>query len=390
MKKTTIRIHEHSIEIWDVDSEMNLCLQNLFSGFFRENELLVLYNFDALFNFFEPQLFSYLDKQICAKEKKQLKKQDYLFNNLTIISNYYLQINFFQAAENYWERILRIVNKWESSRSFRVHKGSIYYFLAGAALLNNELDKGFFCIHKAYQEDCLTHNKPNPNTPAYKSIRFNVRSKKNYLYGFLRALWDNLYIFLSEYNKENHTTFLRSQFTKKFINNCPSEDLLISFTHTLSKLFQISSFGEMITKSDFAGLYELNLLFDLVLIIDNYLFYKLSDSPNRADWGFFQLVDMVIRDTNIDKNGVSRQQNLNSVDRSQKENFDLTIVQLLNREYRFPKANNITPIYIDLCLCYCIRNFSAHNIYLTNTVATKFDEILQRVLNAFFYCVEKI
>jgi len=390
VRRIPIHVINQVLNIWDLDPKTNGDLEILFNGFFAANSIQFPYIFDNLFSFFEPKLFSHLDRRLALPIKKRMTKQDFLFNNLTIISNVYLESQLFQSAELFWEMILQMVYKWEDSRRSRVHKGSIYYFLAHAALLNNEFDKGFFCIHKAYQEDCITHNKRNPNTPADKSVRFNVWSKKNYLYGFFRNLWDSLHQSLKRYNKENQGALLRTQLSKRFIINCPSEDLVISFTHTLSKIFQLVKLGPAITKSEFAGLYELNLLFDLVLIIDNYIFSKIPGSPNRVDWGFFRLMDKLLQEGSLEKNGKCRQMNLNSVDQSQKVNFDLTVGQLINNEYHFPRKKNITPLYIDICLCYCIRNFSAHNVHLTNTIANRFAEILQRVLNVFFFCVEKI
>ena len=166
------------------DNEMEKKLNELWINFRSSQNILFPEIFDTVFKDFEKEFLNYLDRQNLV-EKSKFKKQDNIFNLLTGFSNYYLNFQLTYQATQFWEMVLDWVNRWESSRNARVHKGSIFYFMASIALKEQNLDKGFFLIHKAYEEDCLTQNKTNPDTPASKSVHFNIRSKKNYLYPFL-------------------------------------------------------------------------------------------------------------------------------------------------------------------------------------------------------------
>lgn len=367
------------------DSEMEKKLNELWKNFCSSRNMLFPEIYETLFKKFEIDFFNYLDRQNLV-EKSKFKKQDNIFNLLTGFSNFYLRAQLLNHAMEFWEMVLKWVNRWEISRISRVHKGSIFYFMASIALQDQNLDNGYFLIHKAYQEDCLTQEKDNPDTPASKTVHFNIRSKKNYLYPYLRLVWDFLSIYLIKYNSQNKRRLLRSTIYKKFILSSPSIDLLIYFTYTISKIRQIVLDESRIVKSDFAGLIELNLLFDLSLIIDKYVQY-FKNTTNQT-WYFYNTADDILNTGMLDNNYNFRQNNLNSVNNSQLNNFDETIQQLVNQTYNFPRKGNLSGLYYDICLCYCIRNFSAHNIHLTNTVSNNFNEILNKVLNVLFFCIE--
>jgi hypothetical protein len=55
---------------------------------------------------------------------------------------------------------------------------------------------------------------------------------------------------------------------RKFLNNPPGRDAIFQLTFTLARLRGISGLADQAKRNSFAGQIELNLLFDLLLVID--------------------------------------------------------------------------------------------------------------------------
>jgi hypothetical protein len=379
---------EIQVPLRKLDKEMDECLAKLMTDFYlSKNQFFEAIN-QTLLQGFEKDAFKYLDRRYQNGADDLFKMQDFLFNNLTIISNFYLGSHLYKDAEDFWQRIMDIVNKWEVSRGLRVHKGSIYYFWAGVALLNNEVDKGFFLIHKAYLEDCITHGGTTPGTPAYKTVMLNVEDENNMLYGYVLGLWDFLFSYIENYNNANNRKLTKELVYAKFISNPPSPDILFSFSHSIAKIKQLIEFQPNITQSSFAGLLELNLLFDLVLIADNLYYSQLPLPKIRKDWVFGRIIKQLLLDAQIEKTEIPINQNLKAINDSIEDDFNLTINSLCDRSFQFPAHANITPLYFDALVSYSIRNHSAHNITLNESISQKFEYITQCIFNTLFLCIE--
>jgi hypothetical protein len=374
-------------EYFFLDEEMNTILIEFFNLFF--NNLHVRFkDIEAkAFPELEKGILEYFDRRYSQGEKDIITKQDYLFNNLTHASNHYKGIGLYNDAQDFWIRILKTVRYWEKTRGERIHKGSLYYFWADAAILNNEIDKGIFLIHEAFVEDKKTFNTDTPGTPAEKTVQLNYKDDANFLFGYITRLWEFFDTYIENYNRFNSPKITREKIFAKFTSNPPSADIIFSFVHSLAKIEQLMIIEPDILSSDFAGLYELNLLFDLVLVIDNLIYSKVPTPKDHKDWMFFSLGRKLLLDSKIEINNDFCEKNLSSINKSP-YNFDDTIISLLNMTFPFPNSKNITPLYRDICICYCIRNHSAHNISLTTTISNHFKEISQSVFNVLFLCIE--
>lgn len=350
MNIVTVKVNDYEIKIQlkNLDKQMDDCLSKLMVDFFQsENHLFRAINQNLMQNF-EKDVFDYLDRRYLDNQEDLFTLQDFLFNNLTVISKQYIELRLYRDAEEFWIRILDIVNKWEDSRKLRVHKGSIYYFWAEIALFTNEVDKGFFLIHKAYLEDCETHGGNTPGTPAYKTVTLNMEDKENMLYGYVLELWDFLGTCISNYNKEHNRTLTKEQIYSKFISNPPSPDILFSFAHSLARINQLMKFHFNITQSSFAGLYELNILFDLTLIIDNLYYSKIPVPKIRKEWGFGKILKQLLIDSHMEKSEDPINQNLKAINDSIENNFDATIKSLYDKTFQFPASANINPLYYEI------------------------------------------
>lgn len=374
------------IELRSIDEKINTAISKFFDQYFENffissNDLL-----SRFYPTFENELFSYFDRKYPVNINP-FTLQDSIFNNLTIISIHYQNFGLYNMAQEYWEHILNSVLSWEKLRKERIHKGSIYYFWAENALLNNEIDKGFFLIHNSFIEDCITHKTNNPNTPSQKTVSLNA-DENNLLFGFVLSLKEKILEYIKKYNKDNQKTMTEGVFNNKFLLNPPSKDLLFSFSHSIALINQIFRFQPYVRQSDFAGMYEINVLFNLVLVIDNLLFRKTHDQNSRDDWKFLILIKNLLSRSNIEKNQDNFYSNIKSVNKSVDHNFDQTILELIEKRYKFPEPQNISPLYFDIFLCYVIRNNRAHNISLSSSIAKNFPAITTSVFNVLLLSIE--
>jgi hypothetical protein len=378
----------HPIEVYDLDEEMNRVFYDFLDRFYSAPSIRYQAICEKLFEGFAIEVSNYLDRRYSSGSSDIFTKQNYLFNNLTIVSSTYEFQNLYIDSQLFWKNIYGIVTNWEKTRNAHVHKGSIFFFWSAAALLNGELDKGFFLIHEAFREDKIISGNEHPGTPAEKTARLNYKDPANFLYRYVLSLWEFIDSEIDKYNKDNSRNISKEDIFLKFTSNPPSDDVLFSFTHSIAKFDELLMLEPEIINSNFAGLHELNLLFDLVLVIDKLIYSRVPLPKNQSEWGFFRIAKKLMLDCQMENIEETCNQNLSSVNSSQTLDFDKTIIELLNRTFAFPVSNNITPLYRDICICYCIRNHSAHNISLTTTISNQFKEIAQSVMNVLFLCIE--
>ncbi len=387
--KIEIVINEASGEkaqVFNLDEEMNRAFLIYIQKFFKNIAHSRIWNLENYHNL-ETAIFEYFDRRYLVDNKDAFQKQDYLFNNLTFFSNYFLHNGWIADAQKFLEKVLRTAMDWENSRKNRIHKGSIYYFWAELALFNNEIDKGFFLIHESYREDCETYETINPSTPSQKTISLNT-DKENMLFDYVLRLSNFLMGKCQIYNKENNRNLSEKTIRELFLQTPPSNDVLFSFTYALAKIEQLESMQPYVKLSSFTGFYALNILFNLVLVIDNLRYSKIEKPNTRKDWEFSRLIKRLLVNSSFEINEEPINRNLKSVNDPLDIDFGKTINELLDRTFIFECPTNVSPLYFDIILCYAIRNYSAHNISLNETIASRFKEISKGIFNTLFLAIE--
>jgi len=249
------------IEIYKTDEEFQEAFIEFFGKFLNsDNRSSFLELENPVMCNLKKAIHDYLTRTYLIPQNEKFPQHDFLFNNLSMVSNFLLVRHLIFDAQKFIEWILEITLEWEASNgNYRIHKGSLYFFWSRYAIINNEIDKGFFLIHKAYEEDCITQNTDTPDTPAYKTVTLN-KDERNLLFTYVSKLWGFLDMFIDSYNKENTKSLSQSSFESKFLLTPPSKDLLFTFTHTLARIHQMFGIRTIITNSEFAGLFMLNLL----------------------------------------------------------------------------------------------------------------------------------
>ena len=210
--------------------------------------------------------------------------QDKIINNLTPIWARFRNDGRLKDAQAFWNVILSSVENWERIFSIRIHKGSIYYYWGGTSILDGELDKGYYLMHTAYQEDILSLNNPNPNTPAYMFVSMDFEEEKQYFGKILDVHASFLDNFIQNYNKVRNNPISKESFQKQFLAKHTNRDSVFLFSYTLARLFHTARIYPHATNNDFASLLELNVLFDLALVIDSSI-----QAKSNVGWQFFNL-----------------------------------------------------------------------------------------------------
>lgn len=136
---------------------------------------------------------------------------------------------------------------------------------------------------------------------------------------------------------------------------------------------------EFALQSNFAGQLEMNLLFDISLVIDSTIKFK-----NQKEWKFIDHISLLSRKGNFGLNK-SKLKKLNGVFQN---DFDGTLKSILNGSFQFNDGSNLSKAGADLAVTYGIRNHGAHKVTSVSTIYLQFKEIRQRLFNTLFFAVE--
>jgi hypothetical protein len=202
-------------------------------------------------------------------------RHDAYFNNFTAIWRAALETGNSDLAESIWPQALAPASQWEQAQpGRRLHKGTPYYFWAMTALLRGDIDHGYILIHQALAEDVRTHQQARPNTPGYALVSLNYQRVDQ---AFRSWTIDQATFFERLIN--NYRTTFAKQLTiddvkRRFIDNSPTIEILFLVTYTLARLRKISAEADYARRHVFAGMVELNLLFDSTVIIDEAIKHK--------------------------------------------------------------------------------------------------------------------
>lgn len=332
---------------------------------------------------FLPQLEESVLKHI--KNYNDFETTRKYFKNLRLLWVILVSDGRLQDAEWYLERIVRPINLFEQRTGHRIHKGPVYYFWGGTALLMGEIDKGFLLMHAAYEEE-VRINEPQP-TPSFKFISLNFNDEKQY-FGFLvKGYAEYLSNHFNAYRLAKVSHFGLEDFQKKFLETNPNPDIVFSFTHTLARLEQLSHFDRKYLYSDFAGQYKLNLLFDLALVIENSLRIKHSDYSKRTLL-FPVLAHFLSKESSWNMKEIDLKQFVQQ--ESQKIGFDESIEKLISRAFPFQHSVINRALESDLAIAYLIRNRGAHDVTSSKTITYRFEDVLQSMFNILFLTVDTI
>ncbi|MHA1381077.1 MAG: hypothetical protein ACTSRG_22140 [Candidatus Helarchaeota archaeon] len=302
----------------------------------------------------------------------------------------------YKMAEELWTKILGVV--YEIEKKGRIHKGTLYYFWSVTRIKAGDLEKGFILMHQALKEDRLTLEMDWPSTPATFFVTLDYEEKEQFFKSELEYIAEFLEEKLQKYKDERGMSLNIDDLRDKFLKEIEFRDEVLLFVFQIFRLKRILDINpNTLRLNPFSSLIEVNILFTFCLIIENIL-GKILDSlilipitfflkkPNRRYIKHFEKLinrtKILLRETNSlmpkDEIGVIN------------NDFPIKLNELLTSIFRFSNGYTPTRLEEDILIFYGLRNFSAHRIEIQEIIFNNFDEIVQRILNALFFIIEKI
>lgn len=308
--------------------------------------------------------------------------QDKFFTNFTIIWRRLFNSRRLDDAESLWEMALRPALIWESQHPDNfIHKGTPFYFWGGTSILKGDLDRGYALMHQAVEEDVRTTRDQFPNTPAFALVTLNYAKVDQFFRGWVLLQAELLIELIKTYCTSHGRQLSLDEFRNRFLLIPPNRDTVSLFAYTLARLLRLQNLPGYALRSDFAGQLEMDLLFDIILVIDAAIKAKNPDDRARfrAHIAFLS-----------DRAGLGIRQHLSQLNTefNRPNNFDSTLTAILDGSFRFNEGSVLSGLAGDLAIAYGLRNHAAHNVSSVSTIWERFSEIRQSLFNTLFLSVE--
>jgi hypothetical protein len=313
---------------------------------------------------------------------RDLTKHDTFFNNFTLIWRRLVSSGNLQSAEQIWELAVAVAKSWEASRpNARIHKGTPYYFWGMTSILRGDLDRGYAFMHQAVEEDVTAHNTQFPDTPAFAFATLNSQKIDQAFRSWVLQKARLVIALLKQYCSATCRTFDLDHFQQKFLFHPPNRDTAFLFAYVLGRLVKLNDIPDYAKRNGFTSQIELNLLFDLSLVIDAAIAPRDSTHWKFIDFASFLCVRCQI-------NLTKRQ--LIEANSAFKREFAGAINAVVGNTFTFADGSKPDPLASDIILAYGIRNFGAHHIQSIATVRQQFAQLLQSLFNMLFLTADHL
>lgn len=386
----TIQIGQNSFQLNGLGTQMNAGFENLYRINLHSTTtgLLVIPSRLRFSQDFFHRSFDFFDTN-----GDDYETVDRYFNNFSIIYEYFLVKKLYAAAQQLWMDILDFVTQWETSRKvqsaplFRIHKGTPFYWMGGAAVLSGDLSKGFLLIHQALNEDIESFGSV-ARTPAFLFVTLDYTQIAQYFYPILLDASNFLDMKLHTYRSSRGGTLLLNDFKSMFLENIGDfKDVIFHFVYVL---FQTKRLEIDVDRSwrinTFGSLLEATILFDICLVIESLLKNKDTTNYRQGQLPYFSnRIYFLSRECNLSLRSHRLQQIKNDA-----QDFRNTVENLLNSTYTMSSGHSLLPIEEDIAISYILRNFGAHTLQGQRIIYENFESLIQRVFNVLFFVIEKL
>jgi hypothetical protein len=303
---------------------------------------------------------------------------DAFFSTFTIVWQSLLDSGRFDLAEHIWERALEPAHAWEHLHQGQtVHKGTPYYFWGMTALLRGDIDRGYFLIHRSFEEDILTSGQKRPDTPGYALVTLNDGKVEQ---AFRPWVIDQASFFealMVNYNKTHGRNLTKDDVKRRFID-ISEIDTVFLLTYTLARLIKLVRLPSELLGNVFAAQVEANLLFDIALVIDAAIKVK-----NPGQWQFIGHAEHLLA---ASAHSLSIH-HLKDINGQFEKKFEATLQSALGGTLRIG-AVALDRFQCDVALTYGLRNRGAHNIQSVGTISSSFSQVYEAAFRVLFSTID--
>ena len=307
---------------------------------------------------------------------------DFLFSRFTILWNYYLMHQKHMLGTVLWQHVCEIVWK-DKEKCDLIHKGTPYFFLGTTQLMQGNIDSAFLFISNAIEED-KKYSKNIGDVEFYKKLPayfFSslIDDKNNYLLPYVIDAKSQINKFIHEYNSSFSSQLNMSDFNTKFLENNELESVKFFFVYTLISIINYQKkLSSQLSDTDFSKLKNANIIFNLCLIVDKVMQNKtngrfISDSVKKISLEKFQETETLAIFKALDF----------------ENDFENALNKCLNLNFEY-NSKSIKPEVLTLITVWGLRNFGGHNIKIEPILETKYEEIIQQLMNALFIGLDEL
>jgi len=287
-------------------------------------------------------------------------------------------------AERLWELAFEPVRQWEFAHPGQpVDKGALCYFWGWSALLNGNLDRGYLLIHQSFEEDSRTSGQQTPRTPSYALISLDYQQDRQAMQEWVLTQASFLEIFVDDYSATHHRSLTIDDVKRRFFDSPPDYDAIFLLTFTVARLHGISGLPDQAKRNAFAGQIELNLLFDLLLVIDVAIRHanpakQVMKRGKMSDPMFYDQATFLLQRAGR----ALQQRDFQDVHAQFDADFGAAIRDALDGTLKSQWVT-LDRLQSDVHLAYELRNRGAHQIETVPIIWEDFD----RVQRAVFRCL---
>jgi len=335
---------------------------------------------------FRKATFQYFDRYL--KDANAPAAHDHYFICFTPIWNASMSSGRLDVAETIWELAFGPVQEWESAHTGElIDKGTLCYFWGATALLRGDLDRGYLLIHQSVEEDSRTSGHKIPPTPSYALVSLDYQKPNQWFRPWVVEQARFFDMFVKDY--ATHIRPLTIEDVKrKFLDKPPNLDAIFLLTFTLARLRGIYGLPDQAKRNAFAGQIELNLFFDLLLVIEvairhaNPMKIKKGRGGKPAELTFYDQALYLLK-----ASGHPHEKHFVDVHRQFDGGFETAIQDALDGTLT-STAGTLDRLQCDVHLAYELRNRSAHEIETVPIIWKEFDRVQRTILRVLCATVD--
>lgn len=293
-----------------------------------------------------------------------------------------------------WRKVFQFVHAWEKRADFQLSKSALFFSWATDYMLSGDYPSAFMRLHKTLEEDKRRYGFHDvPPTPAMRFI--TVRPKTDdILYPVTLDMIQFIVDGLEHYRHEAAGTLSYAQLQEKFFDAQDEDlgDIRFYFLFTILKLMKLSEnyYTEGLADTRMAPMIFYNVISGLNVISEE-LFRLVFQTPERMKQSltFINYMQDIANQHGWTSEQIHYHATISNAHLT-RENFADMVEQQLSGTYRTKDNRKLEPMETHLVLTYQLRNFSAHTMQSQKVLWDRFPQILQSVLNTFFFGVEKL